>query len=101
METNFTVSCENWVDTDSPLTVEFSNEIEGVRTIFFFHKIPTGARVSATLWLQAGNQDYDYRLNISAVVKDRFGAKVYESLVVKVCIFNTIISITTNHTPLR
>ena len=101
METNFTVSCENWVDTDSPLTVEFSNEIEGVRTIFFFHKIPAGARVSATLWLQAGNQDYDYRLDISAVVKDRFGAKVNESFVVKVCIFNTIISITTNHTPLR
>lgn len=84
METNFTVSCENWVDTESPLTVEFSHQIKGVRTIFFFRKIPTGGKVGATLWLPAGDEDSEYRLNVSAVVKDRLGAKAGENFVIEV-----------------
>jgi hypothetical protein len=84
METNFTVSCVNWVDDDAPLTVEFSHQIKGVRTVFFLRKIPIRARVSATLWLQAGDEDSDYRLNVSAVVKDRFGAKDGEDFTVEV-----------------
>ena len=84
METNFTVSCENWADTESPLTVEFSHQIEGVRTIFFFRDIPTGGKVSAILWLPAGAEDSEYRLNVSAVVKDRLGAMARESFVVEV-----------------
>ena len=86
METNFTVSCKNWIDTDSPVTVEFSHEIKGARTIFFFRAIPTGAKVSATLWLPAGDEDSEHRLKVSATVKDRFGAKVRENFIVKVFI---------------
>ena len=87
METNFTFSCENWVDTESPLTVEFSHEIKGVRTIFFFREIPTGARVSATLWLPAGRADSEHRLNVSATVKDTLGGKAREDFVVEVLVF--------------
>ena len=91
METNFTVSCANWVDNEAPLTVEFSHQIKGVKTVFFFREIPTGARVSATLWLQAGDENSDYRLNVSAVVKDRLGAKASEDFTVEVYFLSNLI----------
>ncbi len=87
METNFTLSCENWVDNESPLAVEFSYQIKGVKTVFFFRDIPNGARVSATLWLPAGDENSDYRLDVSMVVKDRIGAKVTQDFAVEVLYF--------------
>ncbi len=89
METNFTVSCENWFDNELPLTVEFSHQIKGVKTVFFFRDIPNGARVSATLWLPAGDENSDYRLNVSIVVKDRIGAKVTQDFLVEVLYFQS------------
>ena len=87
METNFTFSCENWVDNESPLTVEFLYQIKNVQTTFFYRQIPSGGRTSATVWLVAGDENADYRLNVSAVVKDRMGGKVKQDFAVQVFYF--------------
>ena len=91
METNFTVSCENWVDNESPLTVDFFYQIKDVRTTFFYRQIPSAGRVSATLLLAAGDEESDYRLNVSATVKDRLGGIVKQDFAVQVHYFQPYI----------
>ena len=84
METNFTVTCENWEDEDVPITVEFSHFIKGTKTVFFFREIPNKGKVGAKLWLTAGDEESGHVVNASVVVKDRFGAKFQENFAVKV-----------------
>ena len=87
METNFTVSCEKWVDSETPLTAEFSHHIKGITTVFYFREIPAGGKASATLWLPDGDKENGNILNVSAVVKDSLGARFTERFVLEVFSF--------------
>ena len=84
METNFTISCENWVDTETPLTYEFLYVTNGVRIIFFYETVAADQKVATITWLPVGDEINAFKLNVSAQVKDSLGAKSMEDFIVEV-----------------
>ena len=86
METNFTISCDNWIDPDTPLIYEFSYLSNAVRIVFFYQTVATGQKLTTITWLPVGDEMNDFRLNVSVYVKDRFGAKSVKYLIVKVSV---------------
>ena len=83
-ETNFTISCENWIDVDAPLSYEFSFHVNGVKLVLFHRMIRSGQAISVTDWLGIGDESNDYKLNVSVQVEDFFGAKSLQVMTVQV-----------------
>ena len=83
-ETNFTFSCENWIDIDAPLNYEFSYQTNGIKLVLFHRTISSGQAISVTDWLGMGNEKYEYKLNITVQIKDLFGSKSLQVMTAQV-----------------
>ncbi|XP_028416899.1 polycystic kidney disease protein 1-like 2 [Dendronephthya gigantea] len=83
-QTNFTISCENWIDKDAPLSYEFFYETGGIKVVLFYRTISPGRSISETDWLGIGDERDEYRLNVTVVVKDFFGSKSRHIMTVQV-----------------
>ena len=88
MRTKFTLSCENWEDSESPLTYVFSYESRGSETVLFYRTVASGVSISVTDWLPVGDAQNDYNLSVIIHIKDILGAKNERVLIVKVNIEN-------------
>lgn len=86
MHTNFTLSCENWIDIDAPLSYEFSYQSYGVRIPYFYTTAPIGRKVVFTDWLPVGDQKNDFELTVTVQVKDKFGSKTKQDYTVQVSV---------------
>ncbi len=73
------------MDIDSPLSYEFSYQIQGNKVIFFYHKMASGQAISETDWLGIGDEEDEYRLNVTVQIKDSFGSKSAQVMTVQVC----------------
>ena len=84
MQTNFTFSCEKWIDLESPLTYEFSYGSKDSKTIFFYRTVASGVSISVTKWLPVVDKLNDYNLNVSVHIKDSLGAATVREFTLKV-----------------
>ena len=83
-QTNFTISCENWMDLDSPLSYEFSYPAQGMKIVLFHRTIASGLAISETDWLGIGDEKNEFKLNVSIVIKDFYGSKTVQVITVQV-----------------
>lgn len=91
MKTSFTISCENWIDPDAPLSYEFSYQNNGVRIVYSYVTARIGGRVTSTDWLPIGDQKNDFHLTVTVQVKDKFGSKTKQDYTVQVNVLNKIL----------
>ena len=74
------------MDVDAPLSYEFSYETQGVKVVLFYRTIGSRQAVSDTDWLAMGDENNEYKLNVSVEVKDFFGSKSVQVMTVQVTI---------------
>lgn len=84
LSTNFTFRCENWIDADSPLVYEVSHGRDRSKTMLFYRSYPSGANISVTDWLVAGDERKNYSLTVEFNVKDTIGSKTVQHVDVQV-----------------
>ena len=72
------------MDSDSPLSYEYFYETGGVKVVLFYRTIGPGQSVSTTDWLGIGDEKYEYKLNVTVLVKDYFGSKSIQIMTVQV-----------------
>ena len=75
LSTNFTFTCDKWVDDQSPLTYELSYGGDKSKTIFAYYTGLSGVDASVTSWLVAGDESKNYTLTVAFTVKDSLGSR--------------------------
>ena len=83
-QTSFTITCQDWVDPDPPLLIQFTYMNHGVRVIFAYQTVASGKAVTVVDRLPVGDMMNDFKLNISVLVQDVIGSKSEHILTVKV-----------------
>jgi hypothetical protein len=84
MSTNFTFSCDEWIDSESPLVYEFSYGGNQSQTIFLYRNGPANVRIGVTDWLVAGDESRNYTLTVQFTIKDSLGSKAVRFVDVQV-----------------
>ena len=90
MKTSFTISCDNWIDPDAPLSYEFSYPSNGIRNVYFYATALLGEKVTSTNWLPIGDKENDFDLIVTVQVKDKFGSIAKQDYTIKVKLMKVI-----------
>ncbi|XP_028412301.1 uncharacterized protein LOC114535123 [Dendronephthya gigantea] len=84
LETNFTITCQDWIDPDPPLLIQFAYINNGARVIFAYETVASGKAATVVDRLPVGDVTNEFNLNISVLVLDVIGSKSEYILTVQV-----------------